>query len=106
MKSLLLKLINKVYNWVDFIKKDNVLHAYVSTIISNIIFIICINNDIYPWLSLIISGVVTIMIGFFKEYIIDLFLRKTIVEKKDLVSDIVGTILGLIINILMISVCH
>ena len=44
--------------------------------------------------------------GLFKEYIIDLKLRKTKVEFKDIVADIIGSVIGTFINILMILVCQ
>lgn len=106
MRDFLIKIINKFYKWIDTIAKDQVLHSYLSTVITNITFAICMICGICPWLSFGISGIVTVLIGLFKEYIIDKWLRHTRVEKKDLIADIVGTILGLITNMLFIISCQ
>ena len=106
MKEFLLKIINKIYNFVDSTTKDVFLHSYGSTLITNILFIIFLSFKLNPFISLGISFIITILMGLFKEYIIDLKLRKTKVEFKDIVADIIGSVIGTFINILMILVCQ
>lgn len=102
MKEKIKNLIELFYTkYVNNLKMDNVLHAYVSTFICVILF--SIFNLFIPlfWLSLLCAFVVTHTIGYCKEKIIDEYIRKGKFELKDIISNLVGNSLGVIIILIM-----
>ena len=94
------KYYNKFQNWITKVSYDKLLHAYVSTVMYIIIFGL-LNYFNCPMPSTI-SFIITFGIGVFKEYVIDLKVRKTEVQIGDIFADLVGILIGFISIILII----
>lgn len=81
--------------------KDKILHQYLSYVI----YMICFGllNKLFPiFLCIIMSTIITIGIGLFKEYIIDLRLRNKLVDKEDIIHDLIGIGLALLTSLIFI----
>ena len=92
---------DKIYSkYLNKIKLDDALHAYVSSII----FIFCYQvlnlTNMNSWLNLGISTLITFAIGYLKEEIIDKRIRKSQFSKRDLYADIIGIIIGCLLMII------
>lgn len=70
---------------IDKIRKDDLLHILFSVIIMTVLKLLL------PWW---IAALLTILIGILKELIWDKWLKKGTPEWRDIVSDIIGIIIG------------
>lgn len=74
-----------IKNVLNQIRKDDLLHILVSVIIMTVLKLLL------PWW---IAALLTILIGILKELIWDKWLKKGTPEWRDIVSDIIGIIIG------------
>lgn len=74
-----------IKNVLNQIRKDDLLHILVSVIIMTVLKLLL------PWW---IAALLTILIGILKELIWDKWLKKGTPEWRDLMSDIIGIIIG------------
>lgn len=83
------------FNKMGTIRTDLLLHGGVSALLVvllfNIIFLFKSSS-----VSLLLSIFITLVIGVFKEYIIDKKIRDSYVDVKDLYADAIGTFMGAI----------
>ena len=93
MKQTLKKFINNLYtNYIDNIKLDSVLHAYISTIL----YVLCFNISN----NLLFSCCITLFIGVvLKELLIDSYIRDGKFDYKDIISNTIGIVIGILISI-------
>ena len=91
------ELIEWLYNnVVNTLRLDDLLHSYVSTILFVVFF--CIMECFMGFFGSLLCGTaITFALGLFKEYVIDKWLRKTFVDKRDLISDAIGIAIGVAI---------
>ena len=94
MKNLIKKMFN-YFNKMGTIRTDLLLHGGVSALLVVLLF-----NIIFLFkpssVSLLLSIFITLVIGVFKEYVIDKKIRDSYVDVKDLYADAIGTFLGAI----------
>lgn len=74
-----------IKNVLNQIRKDDLLHILFSVIIMTVLKLLL------PWW---IAALLTILIGILKELIWDKWLKKGTPEWRDLLSDIIGIIIG------------
>lgn len=74
-----------IKNVLNQIRKDDLMHILVSVIIMTVLKLLL------PWW---IAALLTILIGILKELIWDKWLKKGTPEWRDIVSDIIGIIIG------------
>lgn len=79
-----MRLINKIFDYFSF---DGCKHIILSAIILIILAI---------FLPKIIAAAITLGLGLFKEFVYDKYMKKGTFDKKDIVADIVGIIIGLL----------
>lgn len=83
------------FNKMGTIRTDLLLHggfsALLVILLFNIIFLFKPSS-----VSLLLSIFITLVIGVFKEYVIDKKIRDSYVDVKDLYADAIGTFLGAI----------
>lgn len=93
MKQTLKNFINNLYtNYIERIKLDSVLHAYVSTIL----YVLCFNISN----NLLLSCCITLFIGIVvKELLIDSYIRSGKFDCKDIISNTIGIVIGILISI-------
>lgn len=93
MKQTLKKFINNLYtNYIEHIKLDSVLHAYISTIL----YVLCFNISN----NLLLSCCITLFIGIVvKELLIDSYIRDGKFDCKDIISNTIGIVIGILISI-------
>lgn len=72
-------------NIINQIRKDDLLHILCSVIIMTVL------NIILVWW---IAALITLVVGILKELIWDMLLKKGTPEWRDLLSDIIGIIIG------------
>lgn len=77
-------MIDKIYKYFG---SDGLLHIICSSIISSLL---CL------FIPIITSALITVIIGIAKEIIWDKLLKKGTFDKKDIISDLIGTIIGCI----------
>lgn len=94
---------NNIQKKLMNIRVDNYVHAFFSVIIF-ILFVCIFDNWFNTSLSILFAGIINIFLGLFKEYVIDLKIRQYMVDPKDIVSDIVGTLIGMFLYIYQIIV--
>ena len=98
MKEFINKFVNYCNNITDSIRHDLLLHAFVSLIIYiltfNVLSLFCDRTDA----SMYAIGL-TLFIGFFKEFIIDLVVRKMYADIDDIYADIIGILIGVVITL-------
>lgn len=70
---------------IDKIRKDDLLHILVSVIIMTVLKLLL------PWW---IAALITLLVGILKEIVWDKILKKGTPEWRDIVSDIIGIIIG------------
>lgn len=94
--KFLLDIFTKINAFVGKLQKDHIMHAYVSTLLIFIFFVILNALHIPFYVSLTASiGIVT-FIGCAKEYYIDKKLRQTVFSVEDIYADIVGICIGVL----------
>lgn len=95
-------LINRIISKLSKIQNDKILHSYVSTLITIISFMLfgLLSLDIV--LTIGISIIFTLFIGFCKEYFIDYKLRNTQYSNEDMIANCVGIGIGTLINVLIV----
>lgn len=81
-------MIGKVLNWFGV---DGLAHVLVSLVLSAVLGV---------FLPLWAAAIITLAVGFIKELVWDLWLEKGTAEWRDIVSDAVGILLGVLIIIL------
>ena len=94
--------IKKIFTWfyqnvVNKLKLDDVLHAYISTILTNVFFLsfgMCMN----VWIAFSLAILLTLLIGLIKEEVIDKRIRGGEADIRDFIADCVGIIVGTLIN--------
>lgn len=74
-----------IKNILDKIRKDDLLHILFSIIIMTVLKLLL------PWW---IAAILTMLVGILKELIWDKWLKKGTPEWRDIVSDIIGIIIG------------
>ena len=74
-----------IKNVLNQIRKDDLLHILVSVIIMTVLKLLL------PWW---IAALITLLVGILKELIWDKWLKKGTPEWRDIVSDIIGIIIG------------
>lgn len=83
------------FNKMGTIRIDLLLHGGVSALLVVLLF-----NIIFLFksslVSLLLSVFITLMIGVFKEYVIDKKIRDSYFDVKDLYADAIGTCIGTI----------
>ena len=91
MKQTLKNFINNLYtNYIEHIKLDSVLHAYISTIL----YILCFNISN----NLLLSCCITLFIGIVvKELLIDSYIRDGKFDINDVKSNLIGVIIGILL---------
>ena len=101
MKEKLKNIINNFYNkYINSLSVDQVLHSYISTCLFIIIYALFnIFINIW-WVSIILSFIIVNGIGIFKEKIIDEYIRGGKSEFKDIKSNFIGSIIGVILMII------
>lgn len=87
----MINLYNKIADFFTNISSDKYLHCIVSIIIA-FVLTLCFN-----WIFGIAA---TMFIGLFKEYVIDLWIRKTKADWGDILADVIGTLMGTIMAVL------
>jgi len=89
MKTLTNLLINKFYSTViSKIKKDDLLHSYICTILTLMISELS---------NIMISIIVVSLVALSKEIIIDKMIRDNKISVRDLIADSIGIIIGLLL---------
>lgn len=102
MKGFIKRIVDLFYQKVvSKLKLDDVLHAYISSLLFIVLFI-SLGFGMNIWLAYGISIAITILIGLFKEYIIDKKIRCGIADMRDFKADIFGCGLGMIIGLYII----
>lgn len=94
--------IKKIFNWTNdklgSFRKDLLIHAGVSLAMFVLIFnllILCMPASFAAlWATFI-----TLVIGVFKEYVIDKIFRDSYADIQDLYADVAGTIIGIIVTL-------
>lgn len=93
--------INKILSIFENMRKDTVLHMMFSIMIYVLTFNLTYIFSHNCILAIFIALLIDIIIGICKEYVIDVWIRKSKAEYNDLVADLIGTIIGLILCIPM-----
>ena len=82
-------------NYINNLRKDDILHQYISFILYTFLFVITTILKAPIDVAIVLSTVVTLAIGMGKEY----FDGKN-KSKRDFINDIIGTSLALLISLL------
>lgn len=93
--------LRKFFEWfytsvVSKLKIDDALHAYASTIIFILSYGI-LGNFMNVYKNILWSVIITFVVGLVKEFVIDMWIRKGNAEWRDLVADVAGIVVGILL---------
>ena len=98
MKEFFIKYYSKLIESLVNVRKDLCAHfalsAFIYIFLFNILFIF-----MSPQASMLISTVVTLLLGTIKEYYIDKYVMNSVADKYDLYADLAGTVVGIILSV-------
>ena len=97
-----MNIIEKMIKYINKTQKDHILHQYVSYVIYMICFGLLLNLTNYYDVIIVLSSVITIGIGMFKEYVIDYRWRRQKMDKQDFINDLIGTGLAVLTSLLLV----
>lgn len=101
MKNFLKDKLNKVLNFFGSIRQDLIWHEFISYIIFMVTFGL-LHNECPTDVTIVLSSVVTIGAGLFKEGVIDMYIRGVAGNRADIMHDLVGMILGILTSLLFL----
>lgn len=101
MKNFIKNKLEQVLNFFGSIRADLVWHEYVSYIIFMVTFALLYGDNPNDT-TMVLSSVVTISAGLFKEGVIDMYFRGVPGNRADVMHDLVGLFLGILTGFLFI----